>query len=73
MYFSLNISNSIFALLEVECEAGSLPDCGGDRNQEKGSVEDSSEENTAVEDFLVVSNPVGQEANQRRGQEYTEG
>ena len=60
-------------LLEVEENAGSVPDCGGGRNKEKGSVEDSSEENTAAYDFLVISNLVSQESNQGRGEEYAEG
>ena len=36
-------------------------------------MEDSGEENTAVDDFLVISNPVSQESNQGRGEEYAEG
>ena len=50
-----------------------MPHCDGGRNKEKGSVEDSSEENTAVDDFLVISNPVSQESNQGRSEEYAEG
>ena len=60
-------------LLEVECDAGGVPDGDCDRNKEKGGVEDSSEENTAVDDFLVISKPISQETNQGRGEEHTEG
>ena len=61
------------ALLEVECDAGAVPDGEGDRNKEKGGMEDSSEENTAVDDFLVISKPISQETDQRRGEEHAEG
>ena len=60
-------------LLKVEWDVRGVPDCDSDRNKEKGSVEDSSEENTGVDDFLVISNPVSQESNQGRGEEYAEG
>ena len=60
-------------LLEVEWDAGGVPDCDSVGNKEKGSMEDSSEENTAVDNFLIISNPVSQEPNQGRGQKHAEG
>ena len=67
------IWNEFQTLLEVECDAGVVSDSDCDRNKEKGGVEYSSEENTAVDDFLVISKPVSQETNQGRGEKYAEG
>ena len=65
--------NEFQTLLEVECDSGVVPDSDCDRNKEKRGVEDSSEENAAVHDFLVISKPISQETDQGRGQEHAEG